>query len=429
MEYNKTKVLIISNNPLDVTKANGKTIESFFKNFPTTSLAQIYLNSEIPNSEICANFYNINEQIIINKLLRKSKNCGNVIVQEDNIKITSQRNTKNRNFPKNDTTRFLRELIWKTNLWKNNNLKQWILSFSPDVIFFCGGDSCFAYKVTEYALEVSKSKLITYITDDYISPYWKISPMFWIRKSMIFNKMKQIIKVSDGFITISDSMQQEYKRIFNKDSIVASNIAEEFVINSENKILDNRINLVYTGGLHYGRYEVLSVLGQAISQYNQTHDRKAYLSVYSSVKPEKRMLSRLNINGACKFKGELNSQELKTVLNSCDIPVFVESFKEKYKRKTRFSFSTKITEYLSLGKSILAIGPLDVESIHSLNNSAYIVHNKDLKFMTKKIEKLFENDDLRVELGKRAKKTYKDKYNSNLMRNKIEDLVNKLTDI
>ena len=67
--------------------------------------------------------------------------------------------------------------------------------------------------------------------------------------------------------------------------------------------------------------------------------------------------------------------QLKVRLNSCDYPVFVESFDKKQVEKTRLSFSTKIPEYLSLRKPIIAIGPRGIGSMDCLSKVAICINN------------------------------------------------------
>jgi len=171
----------------------------------------------------------------------------------------------------------------------------------------------------------------------------------------------------------------------------------------------NIINLIYAGGLHFKRYETLSLLADAIYKYNKNSSgKKAFLSIYSTGIISNKVLNSLNIQGASEFLGGLDSNELKIKLNEADIPVHVESFDLKSIESTRLSISTKIPEYLSLGKPILAIGPEEVASMKFLTNVAYCICDKNT--ISNEITKLFNGKKLQEELKKKAYSTYLDKY-------------------
>ena len=84
--------------------------------------------------------------------------------------------------------------------WKS---RSWIwLRASPDVVFFCAGDSGFAYNVVRVK-EKFASKLVVYITDDYVLPRERC-PHFRSRV-LVFDKMKHAVKESDLFYTPSSN--------------------------------------------------------------------------------------------------------------------------------------------------------------------------------------------------------------------------------
>ena len=54
---------------------------------------------------------------------------------------------------------------------------------------------------------------------------------------------------------------------------------------------------------------------------------------------------------------------IKKRLSTADVVLYVESFEKEEILKTKYSFSTKIADYLQCGSSILAIGPGELASI------------------------------------------------------------------
>ena len=401
----KRKILIISNNPLSNIQHNGKTIASFFEGCSPANIAQLYFNSAAPDNIQFNTYFRISDTDILKSISGKSPTCGGVVYPCEGYTapVSSQLFSK---IKKTYLSRIGRDLLWKTHKWETDNLNQWLDIFNPEIIFFVAGDSGFAYDICKYICDKYTAKLAVYITDDYILPRFDISPFFWIRRCYLIKKMKDAVNRCDLFITISEEMRKTYKDLFRKNSIIAINISES-LYNDSNIITRNKnlIILVYTGGLHFHRDITLSLLAEAIQKYNQNStEKKAFLKIYSTSKPSQKMLNRLNIDGASKFCGGVDSNSVKNVLNNCDIPVHAESFNKKAIASTRLSVSTKISEYLSLKKCILAIGPEEIASMRYLADCAYCITDKFLIY--KKLVLLLDQEELRNEYSNMSYNKY-----------------------
>jgi len=435
MENNNIKyprILVISNNPFSNITNNGKTLASFFTEFPSENIYQLYFSSELPDNTHYKNYFKISDDDIIKSILKRNDICGEIIDYKTLKQIKINQNNKNsfdtfiKSIKKYNILRIIREMLWLSKRWNTELLSQWVKEISPEIIFLCAGDSGFAYDITKYIQEISGAKLVVYITDDYVLPRKTLSPFWWIRRNYILNKMKYTVQRSDLFITISQKMRVEYRKLFGKDSILAMNMTESMkddTITVDNKTI---LTLVYAGGLHYNRYKTLNLLAKLLKRYNHEFggNRKAYLKIYSSQKLNRKMLKYLNIEGASEFCGKLNSKQLKETLNSCDILVHVESFDKKSIEATRLSISTKIPEYLSLGKPILAIGPEQIASMEFLEDSAFCITDQHNIYF--KLIRLLNDTKLHNELSKKALV----KFNSNSLKEKtIGKLMKSILDI
>lgn len=418
------KLLVISNNPFSRTANNGKTLASFFEDYPENNIAQLYFSEELPDINKYKNYFKISDKDVFNTCFRGEKTCGKKIpFQENRCVPKSYSNRVLEPLKKFHSARLFREVVWARKIWNTSSFNEWLNEFSPEIIFFCAGDSGFAYDIAEYIQKKYKAKLIVYITDDYILPRKTLSIFEYIRRKFILRKMTKAVKKSDLFVTISRKMSNVYKEIFNKESLVAVNMCEPLKNTQSIPSIKNihQINLIYTGGLHYNRYQTLSLLGKAIREYNESQENdvgvEAYLQIYSNQNPNKKMLKMINIPGASEFKGQLNSEQLKVALNSCDLTVHVESFDKKSINATKLSISTKIPEYLSLGKPILAIGPSNVASIEYLQKTAYCITERSK--ISEKLEELLKNDALQKELGHKALQLYVNNHDKKKLRNQL----------
>ena len=101
--------------------------------------------------------------------------------------------------------------------------------------------------------------------------------------------------------------------------------------------------------------------------------------------------------------------------------VVVESSDPQYIEKTKYSFSTKIPEYLSVGRLILAVGPQNVSSISYLEDCAICESNFDNLEQT--INDIISSRARREEYAEKALKKYEDKHNRSNMQQVFIDKV------
>lgn len=384
MYYEKNiKILVISNNPFSKTNNNGKTLASFFKN-PKFEVSQLYFSDEKPTDNYYKNFYKISDRDILNKFLKNENTSSNITNNTNSY--TTKINIKKSNF-----SRLIREVLWKITKWKSVDLIRWLDEINPDIIFFCAGDSIFAYRIFNFILNRYNSKSIIYVTDDYILPRRTVNMFWWIRRNLVFRSLKNSLDLSDLFIVISEKMRSKYRDIFGKDSIVMINATKiNKIENLESK--SNILNFVYAGGLNFNRYKTLSLISEAISKNNAYSDKKAYLKIFSGTILEEEQLKKIEIEGASKFYGFLNEKELEAELNKADVLIHVESFEKKIIESTRLSVSTKISEYISLCKPILSVGPDCIASMEYLSDCALCITNASNVY--KEINMLINDDEL-----------------------------------
>jgi glycosyltransferase involved in cell wall biosynthesis len=380
MSFPNKRVLVLSNNVLSTQNNNGKTLLSFFKNLPKENLFQLYFSSEPPDLSLACKYYRISDNDVINSQFfarkKKHRNCERAEENGNTEKKTSDFWRNALKLAKaSDFVRIVRELLWKAATIDYKSLEAWVNSVNPDVIFFCAGDSAFAYDIYEKVCKLKPAaKKVVYVTDDYIMPRRKISPFWWIRRNTIYKKMRLCVGRSDVFLTISKEMKLEYKKKFGKDSINIFNMTTNLKSKSFEKTERDDLILTYAGGLHFNRWKTLRGLGIAIKKFNDLNGRCVILKIYSHQNLNNKIVSSLNVDGATKFCGSLSSNEVKFELNDADILVHVESFSVESMESTRFSISTKIAEYLSVEKCILAIGPANIASMSFLRDSAFCIN-------------------------------------------------------
>ena len=139
-----------------------------------------------------------------------------------------------------------------------------------------------------------------------------------------------------------------------------------------------------------GRQKTLIALARILQKINENGQR-AYLDIYSKTVLNSKDYETLNIPGTCRIVGQIpQSQVFEEQLRS-DVLVFVESFENK---TARLSFSTKLTDYLSSGRCILAIGPADISSMEYLSSENAAITCFDEEQLKIRVTELIENPSL-----------------------------------
>ena len=173
---------------------------------------------------------------------------------------------------------------------------------------------------------------------------------------------------------IVDKEKEETDRLFGTDSIILSKGIDFTHKPFVPKRAEIPLHFVYTGSLIIGRAETIAVLSDVINEINsESSATLAGMDVYSQDTPILPLLNRMN-GGACSFRGSIGREEVLKVQREADVVVFAESLAGKSGNIARLSFSTKITDYLSNGKCVLAIGREDIAPIDYFrrNDSALI---------------------------------------------------------
>ena len=366
MENNNPRILFIANNPFSLTSNNGKTYTSIFENWGKANIAQLYFHRELPDRTVCNSFYQITEE---QQLFKSKQNVGNIITKEH----TNDEREKNfhKLIRKNPSQfkLFVRNMIWRLGKWDNEKLEHWVKDFSPDIIFFVGGQSEFTYRVTRIISNKLSIPICFYYTDDYfydLNPFDIISR---INRALVLYQIKRMKRRVKKIFVIGEKMKEEYSKRFSIECIPVMNSIDLFDFrNIDLPQTGKIIKLAYFGGLHLKRIDQLIKLSFAIEEYNKTNEQKYSLSIYTGsemLEEERRLLQN---NEFTTLGGFIDSESIISEMCKFDLLVHIESFEPSMIKKTRLSLSTKIPEYLAMKRPILAIGPRNIASIEYISS-------------------------------------------------------------
>ncbi len=110
----------------------------------------------------------------------------------------------------------------------------------------------------------------------------------------------------------------------------------------------------------------------------------------------KQIIEKYGIEGDVKFTGYLNNEELRDYLSKASVVII-----NKYKtQQNKYCFSTKLAEYMAASKAIIITRFGEALNWLEEKKNALIVEPHDSNQLADSIVLLYENDNLRKQIGK-----------------------------
>ncbi len=374
-------ILVVSRSSWSNNNNTGNTLSSIFGNLNGVTVDNIYFRSDIPNNNICRSIYQISEQKIIKSLLNR-KPVGSVInadsqnTSEENKEVNLYNSAKR---TKSYFPWFIREFFWFFGSWKNKALDEYLASVSPDIVFMPVYGCWYPHRVLAYIKKRTNAKIVLYHADDnYTMKQFRFSPIYWLYRLNLRKWVRRSVKNSALNFCISDLQIQEYEKALKVPCRLLTKYDDFNKIEKTERDASKPIKMVFTGNISSGRWKSLAELAKAIAAINEKEE-KVVLDIYTATQVTKKMQKALCVSDSCRIRGRVDSSEIPGIQTNADILIHAESFSMKDKCTVRLSFSTKIVDYLTRARCILAIGPSDVASIAYFKNNgtAFVIDDKN----------------------------------------------------
>src|SRR5690606_33121354 len=181
---------------------SGNTLLNIFGN-TNAEFAQIYCSTELPNNNLCKRYYQISDSMIINNIINNKKigrklKYHNFPKESDGKQASIdnvQKGTMFYKFFKRYNLQIfyiLKEMLWKWSDWQNDDLKDFIQEFDPDIIFApCYGNH-YMLSMNRYVANLTNKPMISYISDDHYSlKNLRYSPLYWLNRLLLRANLKK----------------------------------------------------------------------------------------------------------------------------------------------------------------------------------------------------------------------------------------------
>lgn len=373
------------------SKVGANSWESLLSKYDSARIANICIREEHPDSSICSRYFVISENRVIKSVFNRKIKTGYEVNdssnrQTDDLIIHNHRYAK---FRKKRSYLFLliREIIWKLGKWKSKELLDFIDSFAPDVILHSMDGYIHFNRIINFTIKRTNAKSIGYIWDDNFTYQQHSGFGFYIYRFFQRRSLKNLAKKTEEFFSITEKTKREADAFFNINSYVLTKPLNELPVFT-NRSYKYPIKILYTGNLLYGRGESLLLFLKALASYRGLFE----VEIYTSDVLDKEILNNyagLTVN----IFQPIPQLDILKKQKEADLLLFLEAL-DSSNKVARLSFSTKITDYLSAGKSIFAIGNKDLAPIEYFINTDSAIVSTSFEEIQKQLQVIVSNIDL-----------------------------------
>lgn len=429
---------MLSQYPWKRDNSFGNTYSSIFGKIENIEIAHIYLMAGMPDKEdVVSCYYQIPENEVVKSCLKpwkKSIGAGHVVRIEDkekeyreDKKIEKSENIYGKllGFGKRhhwSLMFFARELAWKYGKINYDGMMFFIEEFKPDIFFLPFSNLYYTNRLAMYIKRHYDIPMVMEMAMDHYSlKRVSFSPFFWIDRFGKRAMIRKLAKKSEKVYVISKRLKEELEKSLNRPCEILYKIPDETRASIPYDGAHDPIRYLFTGNIYANRWKSLKLLAEALKE-----SKAGVLDIYTANPITKSVDKALNIKGVSTIHKPVSQEKVIQLQNETDVLVHAEAFDITNKLLVRCAISTKIMDYLSVGRSILAIGPSDIASIEYLNdnNLALTADSKDRLIML--VNSIHSNPNLLMDYSKRGSGYISNHLNAKDLRYRLYNSLNEV---
>lgn len=398
------KILVLSVSAWN-SKVGYNTWPALLEGADPNNVANITLRSEIPDSNVCNNYFCISENRVIKSIFNRNIKTGKRVepITVDNTNSADLKEHNNRynkmKSHRNFTTLMVREFLWKLGKWKTKELKDFIKDFSPDVIIYSMDGYIHFNTICKFTKRYTNAKSIGFFCDDNFT--YKQSNSFGLKLLRFFQRksLKKLVKETDAFWAITKMTKEEADEVFDVNCTVLTKPLSQLPVFVEQSVC-MPINLLYTGNLQIGRDLSLIKVVNALREINK-ENIKFSVDVYTKTFLSDEIKEQIECE-YCTVNPPIPQEEVLNLQKQANILLFLEDVDGPDAQTARLSFSTKITDYLSSGKCILAVGCPDTAPMKYFLEEDSAIIATDHNSLVEKFNLILKDQGILNEYSKKA---------------------------
>ena len=351
------KILVLNAQSIYKNNATGITLRSILREIPEENLMELYRDNtrelvaerfdfesiQIPAKDMPVNYF-------VRKMMRLSNDYEKDIstmpstVDTDSYKHI-QRRTK--------MISLFKGLIESTFVCVDKELDEKIKNFGPDIIYTLGASEF----ILSWAIKLQKkynTGIVLHYMDNWRETQYTFGKCNQILKKIQDKKLSYLEKKMRYGMTISQAMADAYHQKYGASYLPLMNVAQKMTINER---ISEEVVFVYAGGLHLGRDCCIKKIANQLEKIANC-GANVKLIVYTALKYR----GLLADSPFIELRDPVKHEEIERVYELADVLIHVESDNEVLINFTKYSMSTKISEYMMSGRPILCYAPSELAS-------------------------------------------------------------------
>lgn len=203
--------------------------------------------------------------------------------------------------------------------------------------------------------------------------------------------------------------------------IVDTNLKEKYNLND--KIV---IGFIGSFGIFHGVPNLAKAYGKLIKLYPDYKEKVRLILIGNgtTMKDTKKILKRYKVNDISILTGNINYSEVPRYLGICDI--LVAPHVPNKDGSPFFGSPTKLFEYMSMGKAIIASNLGQIGKVLENNKTALLIEPGNIDSLLEAMKMLIDNNSLRTYLGNNARTEVIQKYTWDI---NVINVINKLKNL
>jgi len=367
--------------------------------FPSEKVASLNIRAKRSDSTVAGRYFHIVEGRVMRSIYRPTEKTGEAYTAETDVtaQTVDEENEKKRYTQQRTCGRgvlvLLRELVWKFGHWKTEELDTFLEEVQPDVLFFPIESYIHFNRINQYIIDKYHPKrVVGYMWDDNFT--YKQHPynlLYLIHRCWLRKSVKKLIGACDVVFAISPKLKRELDAQYQTDSVLLTKPVKDdvqFEVYSPGK----PVRMLYTGKLNIGRDGAVAEIADAMREVNKV-EMKVVLDVYTDTLLTGDVKKRIEASTGCRIHGFVPQQEVIEKQRQADVLLFVEALSSR-DMSARLSFSTKLTDYLSAGKCIWAVGNKDLAPIEYLRENDAAVVSTEKKEVLSQLRKIIDDKEI-----------------------------------
>ena len=412
------RVLVVGAASLSATGATGITLVNLFRGWPNAQIAQIYDCDTPPDPNVCANFKRFSSGDI--PIVRAAQRLRHRR-QGTSLSSTQSRSAVTSSTPAN----LFAALSDIAPLRVTKEILDWVAEFKPDVIYTVLG----SVRIMNIVLNLSKQfdvPVVPHFMDDWPTTTYARRPLFILPKLVLKSKLHSILARTDVGLTIGDDMSDEFSMRYMKKFVSFMNCVEQQKMNTPTAPIGfQHVRFGYAGGLHLNRWQPLVAVAKAL-QNLKDDGVQVGLEIYAPPADIGTYRAHFSEYSVVETLATLHPSEIGEKLPALDVLLHVESFLHVDAEYTRLSVSTKIPQYMSSGRPILAHGPAALSSIRYVDKSRaglIVTTENDVSALSVAAHALIRAPELRDKLGANGRRVAYERHDATMERSRFCSLL------